>query len=92
MKSTSNICESCGMPIHHLSDFGNNEDGTVNTDFCRHCYVNGKFVDHGITLEQKIENSISRAEKMGMPREEATILAHSTLPKLRRWKGLRPVE
>ena len=88
----SNICESCGMPMHHLSDFGTNKDGTVNTEFCRHCYQKGEFTDHGITLEQKIEKNIDLAEKLGMPREEATILARTTLPKLKRWKGLKPVE
>ncbi|TLP81776.1 zinc ribbon domain-containing protein [Maribacter sp. ACAM166] len=50
-----NICESCGASILKLADFGTNEDGTVNTEFCHDCYQKGKFIDHGITLEQKIE-------------------------------------
>ncbi|SKB26154.1 zinc ribbon domain-containing protein [Maribacter arcticus] len=92
MKPSLNICQSCGMPMHHLSDFGTNKNGTVNSDYCHFCYVKGAFVDHGITLEQKIEKNIAFAEKKGMPREEATILAHSTLPNLRRWKGLKPLD
>ncbi len=87
-----NICESCGIPMHHLADFDTNEDGTVNTEFCHHCYQKGQFIDHGITLEQKIEKNVAIAEKMGMSWEEATLLAHSTLPKLKRWKALKPVE
>ena len=90
--SANNICESCRMPMHHLSDFGTNKDDTINTEYCRYCFLKGKFVDHGITLEQKIDKNVNRAEKMGMPREEATLLAHDTLPKLKRWKGLKPVE
>jgi hypothetical protein len=87
----TNICESCGMPMHHLSDFGSNQDGTVNTEYCHFCYLKGKFVDHGISLEEKIENNIDIAHKMGMSREEATIMAHETLPTLKRWKGMKPV-
>lgn len=90
--SEKNSCQSCGMQMHHLSDFGTNKGDTVNTEYCRYCYQNGHFTDHGITLDQKIEKNINIAEKMGIPREEATLLAHSTLPSLKRWKGLKPVE
>ncbi|WP_424367074.1 zinc ribbon domain-containing protein, partial [Maribacter sp.] len=35
MKSLDNtVCQSCGMPIHHLADFGTNKDHTVNTEYC----------------------------------------------------------
>ena len=87
----TNICESCGLPMHHLADFGTNKDNTVNTEYCRFCFQKGVFVDHGITLEQKIEQHITMAEKMGMAREEATSLARETLPKLKRWNGMKPV-
>ncbi len=90
--SEKNICESCGMPMHHLADFGTNKDDTVNTEYCKYCFQRAVFTDHGITLEQKIEKNINIVEKMGLPIEEATILAHNTLPTLKRWKGLRPVE
>lgn len=87
-----NICESCGMTMHHLSDFGTNIDNTINTEFCHFCFLKGRFVDHGISLEQKIEKNIAMGQKMGMPKEEATMKANNTLPKLRRWKDLKPVE
>lgn len=89
--SANNICESCGMPMYTLADFGTNEDDTINTEYCHYCYLKGKFVDHGISLEEKIEKNITRAHKMGITKEEATIMAHSTLPTLKRWKGLKPV-
>ncbi len=92
MKTSANICESCGMPMHHLSDFGTNRDSTINTEFCLFCFHDGVFVDHGIKLAQKIEKNINMVEKTDIPREEGTILAHSTLPTLKRWKGLKPVE
>ncbi|MFX0557892.1 zinc ribbon domain-containing protein [Maribacter sp. CXY002] len=54
----NNICHRCGKPIYELIDFGSNQDGTINTDYCHNCYVNGIFVDHGISLEEKIEKNI----------------------------------
>lgn len=90
--ATANICQSCGMPMYHLSDFGTNKDGTIATEYCHFCFLQGKFVDHGISLEEKIEKNIDIAHTTGMTREEATILAHETLPTLKRWKGMKPVE
>lgn len=90
--SATNICENCGMRMHKLADFGTNEDDTINSEYCHYCYLKGKFVDHGISLEEKIEKNIDTTHKMGMIEEEATIMAHSTLPTLKRWKGLKPVE
>ncbi len=78
--------------MFHLTDFGTNTDGSINTEFCHHCYLKGVFVDHGISLEEKIEKNIDIAHKKGMTREEATIMTHSTLPTLKRWKGMKPIE
>lgn len=70
--SEQNICENCGMSMHKLADFGTNKDSTINTEYCHFCYMQGRFLDHGITMEQKIEKNIFIAEKMGIPKEDAT--------------------
>lgn len=56
--ANSNICQRCSMPMYRLADFGSNEDGTINTDYCRSCYSRGIFVDRGMSLEEKIELEI----------------------------------
>ena len=56
-----NRCERCGSPLHHLADFGTNLDDTINTEYCRHCFQKGKFVNHGVTKEQKIEKGFAVA-------------------------------
>ena len=81
-----NICESCGMPIRHLSQFGTHIDGSVNTEYCKYCYKHGAFTDPGITMEEKIKKNIAIARKMGISLEEAEIRAFSTIPRLKRWK------
>ena len=55
----ANICQRCGKPIYHLVDFGSNKDGTINSDFCHNCYVHGEIVDHGVSLEKKVEKSFT---------------------------------
>jgi hypothetical protein len=82
----NNTCQSCGMPMAILSDFGTNKDDSKNTEYCRYCFKVGDFTDPGITMEQKIEKSITIAENMGMAREDAIALANATIPELRRWK------
>ncbi len=88
----TNICENCGTPMHHLADFGTNGDDTVNTEYCHFCYQKGRFTEHGVPLEQKIDKRIKKAKKMGIPMEEATILVHENLPTLQRRKAIRQVE
>lgn len=59
MKSSErNICKSCGTIMYHLIDFGSNEDGTINTEYCHDCYVGGIFVERGVPLEEKIERDM----------------------------------
>lgn len=53
-----NSCQRCEMHMNQLADFGSNIDSTVNTEYCRHCYSRGVFVDRGIPLEEKIELKI----------------------------------
>ncbi|NNE78312.1 MAG: hypothetical protein HKN31_14710 [Pricia sp.] len=65
MKTSANrnICESCGMPMHHLADFGTNKDDTINTEFCRYCFQNGQFIDHGSTLNQRFRKASKLSRK-----------------------------
>ena len=79
------ICQSCGMPMS-WEEFGTNSSGVKTTEYCRHCFRNGRFIDRGITMEGKIRKNIEIAVKMGMPEDKARALAEKTIPKLKRWK------
>lgn len=67
-------------------DFGTNIDGSKNEEYCHYCYVDGKFTDEGITVQEKIDKNIELAKKMGMPEEKAREMANNVIPKLKRWK------
>ena len=82
-----NICQSCGMPMNNAEDHGTNADASENTEYCKFCYQNGEFTDDGITMEEKIAKNIEIAKKMGMPEEEASKMANSVIPTLKRWQN-----
>ena len=35
------LCHACKMPIKKEEDFGTEEDGSKNCEYCIHCYQNG---------------------------------------------------
>ncbi len=61
----TNICKSCGTPMHHFADFCTNGNDTVNTEYCHFCYQKGRFTDHGIPLERKITKQSKKPKKRG---------------------------
>ena len=51
------------MPIQKDEDFGTNANGSKNRDYCHFCFRDGKFIDEGITMEQKIDKIVEIAKK-----------------------------
>lgn len=80
-------CQSCGMPVDNLADFGTYESGAKKLDYCRFCFEKGRFTEPDLTLEGMIEKiSTIIAEKRRMPLEEAKKAAGEMLAKLKRWR------
>jgi len=79
------ICQSCGMPLQKEEDFGRNADGSKSEEYCFHCFQSGKFLDEGITLQDKIDKNVKFAVQIGMKEDEARKMASGVLPKLKRW-------
>ena len=81
------ICQSCAMQLDKDPyKGGTNLDQSKSDKYCSFCFKEGKFMDEGITLEQKIEKNIKMAVNMGMPQDKAQEMAESILPNLERWK------
>ena len=38
------ICQCCGMPLEDEEIISHDSDGTLNEDYCKWCYAEGKFV------------------------------------------------
>lgn len=79
------ICQSCGMPITSEDQFGTNKDGSQNHDYCKYCYVKGKFVDD-VSMEEYIEMCSKHGAQANMTNEEMHKLCSSLFPTLKRWK------
>ena len=88
MYNQDKICQSCGMPLDKDPDNGGtNTDKSKSEKFCSFCYQQGKFLDAGITLREKIEKNVQLAvTKMGIPESKARQMAESIIPNLERWK------
>lgn len=45
------IRQSCGMLIASKEQMGLEKDGSVNLDYCKHCYERGEFI-HKASLQE----------------------------------------
>ena len=81
-------CQSCGMPISKESgNLGTNADGTNTKEFCLICFANGSFTQPNQTIQEMIASSIENMTgDLNMPLEQATNLANSFIPTLKRWQ------
>ena len=81
-------CQSCGMPISkEFENLGTNVDGTYNEEYCSICFADGGFAQPNQTMEEMISSSIDNMTgELNMPHEQATNLANSFIPTLKRWQ------
>lgn len=82
-------CQSCGMPLEKESDFGKNEDKSLNEEYCCYCYADGKFTNESITMDEMIELNLKINEENGCPmgpQKEAKKMMETWFPTLKRWK------
>ena len=80
------VCQSCGRPLRNEGEFGTNADGSRSRDYCRYCFVQGRFIEPDITIGQMVEKIAGVASRMGMSEKDARTLARKNLPELKRWK------
>ena len=74
------------MPCQKPDDYGTNQDGSKSKEYCFHCFQKGRFLDEGITLQEKIEKNIAFGVRMGMDEATARQMCETILPMLKRWK------
>ena len=49
------FCQSCGMPLTCNEDCGHDADGSINFDYCKYCYDDGRFLQD-CTMDEMIEH------------------------------------
>lgn len=79
------ICQSCAMPISSSEEFGTNNDGSLNQDYCKYCYQGGEF-KHKVSMNEFIEMCSNYGSQAGMTNEEMKEYCSKVFPTLKRWK------
>jgi hypothetical protein len=81
------VCQSCGMPLRRDErGGGTNADGGRSTEYCSHCYREGRFTEPSLTAPQMMVNVQGRLRDMHFPGFVARYLSKN-VPTLRRWQG-----
>lgn len=85
------ICQSCSMPLIGTELFGTEKDGSLNQDYCIHCYKAGEFTNPQATLESYVEFAApqwgSWTHRPTLSLEEARAEVRARLSPLKRWKN-----
>ena len=85
------FCQSCGMPLTKDEDCGKNADGSVNFDYCKYCYKDGRFVQD-CTMEEMIDfcaqyvDEFNKDKSKPLTVEEYKDMMRGFFPLLKRWK------
>jgi hypothetical protein len=80
-----NICQNCGMPLNKEENKGTSKNGSKNEEYCKFCFLKGKFTHPERTMEEQIRKRIELSKKLWMPEDKARGIAYNTIPKLRGW-------
>ena len=80
------VCQSCGMPLtKDTLGGGSNADGSLNTEYCSHCYRKGTFTMPDITAQEMTKLVEGKLRSMHFPGFLARRFAKE-VPTLRRWR------
>ena len=85
------FCQSCGMPLTQNEDCGTNADGSINFDYCKYCYAEGRFLQE-CTMDEMIEHCSQFVDEVNkhmpkpMTREEYKQMMRGFFPMLKRWR------
>lgn len=85
------FCQSCGMPLKSNADLGTEVDGKKNIDYCKYCYIDGKFTEN-FTMEEMIMHCAGFVEEFNkdsdvkFTRKQAIEQMKQYFPMLKRWK------
>ena len=79
------------MPLSKDEDCGSNADGSINFDYCRYCYQDGRFLQE-CSMEEMIDHCAQFVDEVNkmmpepMTREQYTQMMRGFFPMLKRWR------
>ncbi len=67
--------------------YGTDAHGKPESQYCKHCYRDGNFVEPDLKLDQMIHRSVEHmTTELDVTQAQAQELANKTLPGLHRWR------
>ncbi len=86
MFKPKNPCQSCGMPLaKDAKGGGTNLDGSLNKEYCSHCYHDGAFKEPNLTVHQMMDKVHGKLKEMWIPAFIGKYFTR-TVPQLKRWR------
>lgn len=85
------VCQSCGMNLDNLDDFGTGAEDGIDPDYCKYCYQKGYFT-HDRTIDEMVESNLrfldeyNAATGQSYTPEQARVELKQYLATLKRWK------
>lgn len=79
------------MPMASAEQFGTNQDGSTNQDYCMYCYKEGEFTQQ-VSMDEMIEHCAQFVEEFNkdaevkVTKEQAIAYMKEAFPSLKRWK------
>ncbi|MCL2675044.1 MAG: helix-turn-helix domain-containing protein [Firmicutes bacterium] len=85
------VCQSCGMDLTKVEDFGTTEADGAHTDYCRYCMQKGAFT-HNRSIDEQVELNLhfldeyNAAKRLTFTSDEARRELKTHLAGLKRWR------
>lgn len=81
------MCQSCGLPMEIASEHGTEPDGSLNFEYCCHCYRKGRFIEPNLTVDDMLQRMAGIVQtEMFLPPKKALDVARTFVPQLKRWQ------
>jgi hypothetical protein len=72
------------MPLTKSEEYGTNQDGSKNEDYCIYCFKDGKFIND-VSMVEYIAMNIPFAEQADMTEAQMREHCEKVFPTLKRW-------
>lgn len=82
------VCQCCGMPLEDDGTMSREPDGSINEEYCKWCYADGKYTYSD--MDSLIDFCAGHMASENWPEAQVRAYMAELLPNLNRWK--KPAE
>ena len=79
------VCQCCGMPLEDDGTMSREPDGSINEEYCKWCYADGKYTYSD--MDSLIDFCAGHMASENWPEAQVRAYMAELLPKLNHWKA-----